>query len=638
MEKARIENKLVLISIGYSACHWCHVMEHECFENEEVAKIMNEHFVCIKIDREEHPHIDSLYMSAVQLMNKQGGWPLNCFTLPDGRPIYGGTYFPKEAWMQILISLDDVYRNDQKKVLEYAERITHYIQGSEIISTPNQVVDFDKSQLNEAIENWILSFDNTHGGPQRAPKFPLPNNYQFLQHFAHIKNRLDIQQHVDLTLEKMAKGGIYDQLDGGFARYSVDELWKVPHFEKMLYDNAQLISLYAEAFNRSQNSFYQETAEHCIRFIQKELTHTSGTFYAALDADSEGVEGKFYTWSKEELRRALTENEFRVIETHYHVNSTGYWEHHQYILLREQNAEESAAMLQVSVDEFISLLSSATEKLIHIRDKRIKPGLDNKIITSWNAQMIKALADSSRYFSKPEYLKLAKKAVHFIETELLDSEYRLFHVYNQGERKIEGLLEDYAFLIEAYLALYQSNFEEEWLWKARKLTTYVIHHFSDEENCYFYFNDHQGEQLISRKKETSDNVTPAANSVMAMNLFLLGNYFYEDQWIKRAELMLTGITELMQGYLPGYSNWARLWLYKTEPFHEISITGNKAEEWASQIQRKFHPNTILAVATNESELPILAGKFVQGISQAYVCHNKTCEKPFLTLEELQLAI
>ncbi len=636
--RARNEDKLVLISIGYSACHWCHVMEHESFENEEVASIMNRHFICIKIDREEHPHIDSLYMTAVQLMSKQGGWPLNCFVLPDGRPVYGGTYFPKSSWIGILNSLEQVYRNEQQKVLDYAERITDYIQSEDLLIAKESSNSFDLDLLKTAVASWKESFDPIHGGPKRAPKFPLPTNYSFLLHYATQMDDSEVKDHAKLALSKMAKGGIFDQLGGGFARYSVDELWKVPHFEKMLYDNAQLISLYAEAFAATENELFSSTAKECIAFVEKELTNPQGGFYAALDADSEGVEGKYYTWTVQEIKDLLEPKEFNVIEQYYNLNEAGYWEHDQYILLRDRNKDQIIQQLEMGSDEFNQLLSSSKNKLLNYREKRVKPGLDNKIITSWNAMMITAYADAYRYLGESTYLNKAIETISFLEDRVYDEDKGFFHIYNQGEKKIPGLLEDQAHMISAYISLYRSSQQENWLNKAHRLTEHVLNHHSDDANRYFYFNSHGSEKLIGRQKETSDNVIPAANSVMAMNLFQLGHYFYEDSWIKRAEDMLNGISEQMMEYLPGYSNWGRLYLHLSGNHQELAICGPDAGNWADRLNRQYLPGILISASTEESELPMLKGKFKAGKTLAYLCHNKYCEKPFDNFDQVISAL
>lgn len=638
-EEAKSQNKLVIISIGYSACHWCHVMEHESFEDPAVAEIMNREFICIKIDREEHPHIDSLYMTAVQLMNKQGGWPLNCFTLPDGRPVYGGTYFPKAAWSDVLKQLAELYKREPKKVIEYGEKITEVIKDHDLIQLQSHPETFYSGILTEHVNNWAKTFDHVNGGPTRAPKFPLPTNYQFLLYYGHIEKRPLILDHVHLTLRKMAMGGIYDQLGGGFARYSVDELWKVPHFEKMLYDNAQLVSLYCDAFRQSGDVLYKKTVTQSLEFIDRELSDGSGAFYSALDADSEGIEGKYYVWTEEELKQLLNPEEYWIIENVYNINKKGFWEHDYYILLCDRSEEEVRKSLDIPQEQFERSLQTARHKMLRERVKRIRPGLDDKILLSWNAMMVKAYADASITFRDKAYLDRAKKAIQFIEQNFYTDNGGLWHTHKNGKSRIMGLLEDYAFLIEAYISLYQSTFEEQWLERSKSVLEYCIAHFSDEEDLLFYFNHDEDEKLIARKKELSDNVIPAGNSVMACNLFILGNYYYQQEWLDRSRQMLQVTWEAAKTYLPGYSNWAKLVLWLTEPFHEVSITGPDAHNWATNgIPQQFHPNSLFAVSNSDSTLPMLAGKHKEGTTLAYVCHNKFCEKPFSSFEELNSAI
>ncbi|MES2627577.1 MAG: thioredoxin domain-containing protein [Bacteroidota bacterium] len=634
-ERAKEENKLVLISIGYSACHWCHVMEHESFEDAVVAEVMNRNFICVKIDREEHPHVDSLYMTAVQLMQKQGGWPLNCFTLPDGRPVYGGTYFPKTAWIDILNSLAELYKNEPAKVLDYGQRITEVIRSNDVPQSDAKAPAFYSGMLSGQVDHWTAAFDHVNGGPNRAPKFPLPTNYRFLLHYGHLMRRPLILDHVHLTRRKMDEGGIYDQIGGGFARYSVDELWKVPHFEKMLYDNAQLVSLYCEAFRQSGDRLYKKVAEETLEFIANELTNPAGGFYAALDADSEGVEGKYYVWTAADLKKLLDDKEFSVVENHFNINKKGYWEHDNYILLRSGETNE-AESLGLSESQFESTLSSAKKKLLDERAKRVKPALDDKILLSWNALAIKAYADAARTFGKPEYLEIAVNAMTFIEQQFTTPDGGVYHTHKNGVSRITGLLEDYALLIDAYLALYQGNFEESNLEKARKLTAFVIENFSDEEGIFFLFNHKDDDELIARKKEISDNVIPSGNSLMAENLFTLGNYYYHREWTERSAAMLQSVWPLASGYLPGYSNWASLALKLTEPFHEVAITGKDAADWAQmEAFTQYHPNALFAVSRGDSELPMLKGKYSGQQTQAHVCHNKFCEKPFTSFEELR---
>jgi len=364
LEKAKKENKLILISVGYSACHWCHVMEHESFEDETVAKIMNDYFVCIKVDREERPDIDQVYMMAVQLMTGQGGWPLNCFALPDGRPIYGGTYFPKKNWINILLNLVDLQKEQPDKMEDYANQLTQGLKLAELIKVNTNETDFKKELIINCYNNWKERFDNVDGGPNKAPKFPLPNNYQFFLRLSTDPSptlpegeRVDLLEHINLTLTKMAYGGIYDQIGGGFARYSVDHYWKVPHFEKMLYDNAQLVSLYCEAYAVTKNSLYKNVVYETLEFIERELTAPNGGFYSALDADSEGIEGKYYVWTKEELQNIL-KDDFNLFADYYNINKLGLWEHDNYILLRNVDDHIIAEEHNISIEELQNKITS----------------------------------------------------------------------------------------------------------------------------------------------------------------------------------------------------------------------------------------------------------------------------------------
>ncbi|WP_157624332.1 thioredoxin domain-containing protein, partial [Sunxiuqinia dokdonensis] len=406
LSQARRENKLLLISIGYAACHWCHVMEHESFEDPEVARVMNQHFVCIKVDREERPDVDQIYMSAVQLMTQRGGWPLNAIALPDGRPIWGGTYFQKEVWINALEQIQAYHHQNPERTLEYAERLSEGIRESNLvpISKNSQLVELD--QLKEAVQRWKPNFDRQEGGSQGAPKFMMPNNLQFLLRWAHQANDLETQDHVENTLDKMAMGGIYDQLGGGFARYSTDTQWKVPHFEKMLYDNAQLLSVYAQAFQKTQKPLYHEVVEQTIEFLKRELLSPENGFYSSLDADSEGEEGKFYVWQKSELQDLLGDD-FPLFSDYYQVNETGYWEEGNYILLRKQVDETFAKKHELSLEELKQKISKWHKILLPAREQRIRPGLDDKILTSWNALAISGLVDAYQAFGNAEYLELA---------------------------------------------------------------------------------------------------------------------------------------------------------------------------------------------------------------------------------------
>lgn len=645
-EKAKKENKLVIISIGYSACHWCHVMEHQSFEDESVAKLMNEHYVCIKVDREERPDVDQIYMLAVQLMSGHGGWPLNCFTLPDGRPIYGGTYFPKDQWTNVLNTLHDLYTNEPDKVIGYAEQLTDGINKAELILVNYNYKDFSFSYLHKCIDSWVKRFDTTEGGPNRAPKFPLPNNYLFLLRYAHLCNTYpkktaesennlaeEVEKHVHLTLQKMAFGGIYDQLGGGFARYSTDMLWKVPHFEKMLYDNAQLVSLYSEAFHKTKDPLYEQVIRETLDFIERELTSPEGCFYSALDADTDGEEGKYYVWKVEELKPIL-QNEYELFAEYYSINAYGYWEHDNYVLMRHKPHHEIAQHFKLSDDALTKKINSFKQKLLSVRNERTKPALDDKTLTSWNALMIKGYADAYVALGDESYLKAAIYCAEFILKKQKRNDGGLNHSYKNGRSTINGYLEDYSFVIDALIKLYQCTFDEKWLHEAKHFSEYCIKNFFDERSGMFYFTSAKDKPLIARKHELSDNVMPASNSVMALNLFYLSKYYGEERYINISKQMLKNVeAELMQ-YGSGYSNWGNLLLNFVFPFYELVITGISQNKTNKLMHSHYLPQVLLAGGErNISELPILENRFHNSSTKFYVCTNNSCKAPVENIED-----
>ncbi len=637
LKKAKEEDKLMLISIGYSACHWCHVMEKENFENDAVANIMNEHFVCIKVDREELPNIDQVYMQAVQLMSGRGGWPLNCFTLPDGRPVYGGTYFPKEHWTKILINVNELYKNEKEKVLDYAERLTQGIRQSDLIKVNTEIPAFSKNDLEKMIGNWAKHFDVVEGGPDHSPKFPLPNNYEFLLRYGVLSQQKNIVDHVNLTLTKMVYGGIYDQIGGGFARYSTDELWKVPHFEKMLYDNAQLVSLYAEAFQVTQHPLYKQVVYETLEFIKRELTSSEGFFYSALDADSEGIEGKYYVWTKSELESLLGAS-FNLITDYYNINHEGYWEDGNYILLRKLNDEDICKKHEISLSALNKKVAEAKQILLQARSKRVKPGLDDKILTSWNALMIKAYIDAYNILGEKDFLNIAIKVSEGILQKIKRTDGGLWHSYKNGKASINGFLEDYCFMIEAFISIYQATFNEKWLHEAHALMQYVMEHFFDASSSLFYFTSNLDEALIARKKEIQDNVIPASNSSIAKSLFMLSHYFDEPNYNAIAIQMLHTIKNSMAAYGSAYSNWGNLLLNFVYPYYQIAIVGKEALEKKEELNKKYIPNKLLIGSEISSQLPLLKNKFVEDETLIYVCHNKTCNLPVKSIDQITLNI
>ncbi len=628
LDKAKTENKLILVSIGYSACHWCHVMEHESFEDEAVAAVMNEFFVCIKVDREERPDVDQIYMSAVQLMSGRGGWPLNCICLPDQRPIYGGTYFRKNDWTSLLFNLADFYKQKPEEAEEYAVRLTEGIQNYESVQFVEEHPEYTQADLQVIGDNWKRYFDQYEGGTGNAPKFPMPNNWLLLMRYAHLMKDEEIAAQVKLTLHKMAFGGIYDHIGGGFARYSVDGRWHVPHFEKMLYDNAQLIGLYAEAYTWSPDALYEQIVEEIITFSTRELASPELGFYSALDADSEGVEGKFYIFTKREIEEILGEDAAELFCIYYHITDDGNWEEeHSNVLFRRESDEDLAEQLGLGVDDLLSEIKASRKKVFEVRRHRVRPGLDNKILASWNGLMLKGLCQAYRAFNNPKYLELALQNAGFISANLISQNSRISRVYNvntAGETSV-AFLDDYANIIDGFIALYEVTFDEQWLQQAKKLTDNAIAHYYDEINGIFFYTADDDEQLIARKSEIMDGVTPASNSAMAINLKKLGLLFDHEGYAAVSAQLLRNIMPQLAKYGTAYSNWSLLLLDEVFGIYEIAITGNETETVRKEIENNYIPNKII-LGGKKGSLPLLQDKFGQS-TQIFICKDKTCGLP-----------
>lgn len=635
-EKARIkalaENKPMLISIGYSACHWCHVMEKESFENEDVAALMNAHFICIKVDREERPDVDQVYMEAVQMMRKQGGWPLNCFTTPDGKPVYGGTYFPKANWIQILQQLSRLWETDAPKFTEYGDQIVsgmHTTGGLPVLDSPKE---FSFGTLREAVKNWIPRMDNTYGGPDKAPKFPLPVNYLFLLHYGALSGNNEVLSHVEITLDKLALGGIFDQIGGGFARYSTDIYWKVPHFEKMLYDNAQLLSLFSEGYKYFQKADYLRVVNQISEWLNAEMQNGHGGYYSALDADSEGEEGKYYTFEISDLReKGLLES----FEKFYFTDQHALWEG-KLIAVRKQMLEDVAVDFQMTTAAAKEELDNLNRELAKIQKSRVRPGTDDKTICSWNAMMAEGFLTAYESTGDDEFLLNADRIFNFIEKELYDSENeKLSHSWKNGKSGGVGFLEDYAFLIAAWLKKVEINFDETTLDKARTMANKVLDAFYDAEKGLFYMTSSDQKDLISRPVEMSDNVIPSGNSVMAQNLHKLASFYGNTHFANIADRILQSVEKSMIGYPEGYGHFADLYLRKAMGAPEIVITGSEALQYKKDLKEKYLPNFLWAVSYKGDDLPIFANRFEEDKTQVFVCQNKTCQLPVDTIEKAE---
>ncbi len=631
LAKAKAENKMMIISVGYAACHWCHVMEHESFEDSLVSKVMNEHFVCIKVDREERPDVDDVYMTACHLASGRScGWPLNAFALPDGRPFWAGTYFPKKDWLDILDQFINLQKKNPAKLKEHADNITNGIQNNEKVSLYPGDKIFTAEILKETAKNFLSNIDFKKGGGQRAPKFPMPNNYQFLLSYHHLfQNQLSFDA-VDATLSNMAWGGIYDHLGGGFARYSTDADWIVPHFEKMLYDNGQLVSLYAEAYRLYKNPGYKKVIEETLTFIERELTSPEGGFYSSLDADSEGEEGKFYVWTKEEIEQVLNdERTSKIFNEYYEIKGSGNWEHGKNILYRRKEHAQICKKYDLTTEALDNIIDAAKAKLFDVRSKRIRPNLDDKILTSWNSLMLKGYVEAYRATGNEAYLKRALKNGDFILTHMLKEGNRLNRNYKNGTSVINAFLDDYALTIEAFTALYQATFDEKWLYKAKDLTDYAITHFFDSDSGMFFYTSDIDPPLIARKMEVSDNVIPASNSSMARAMYTLGLYFYNNDYIEKSKQMMQNLKETVTIHpQPNfYSNWCSLYSSFVKPPYEVAIVGENSAEIRQEMLKYYTPNVIFLGGDDEGSLELLKDKLQEGETIIYVCQNKVCKFP-----------
>jgi len=637
LAKAKSENKLMLISVGYAACHWCHVMEHESFEDSLVAQIMNKNFINIKVDREERPDVDQVYMNAVQLMTGSGGWPMNVVALPDGRPVWGGTYFKKEQWMSALEQISVLYIENPEKLHEYANKLEQGIKSLDVVTLNHDEPIFEKSFIEESIKNWTKQFDNNFGGMNRAPKFMMPNNYNFLLRYAYQNNHKDLQDFVNLTLTKMAYGGIFDQIGGGFSRYSVDAKWHVPHFEKMLYDNGQLVSLYADAYLSTKNELYKNIVTETLAYIKRDMTAENGAFYSSLDADSntadgELEEGAFYVWTKKELK-SLLNKDFDLFSDYYNVNNYGFWEHNNYVLIRKNDDEKIIKKHNVSKRVLNQKKNEWKKILLEARNKRAKPRLDDKTLTSWNAIMLKGYVDAYRVFGDNDYLASAEKNANFIINNQLREDGGLNHNYKNGKSTINGYLEDYAATIDAFVALYENTLDEKWLTTSRDLANYTFDHFYDETSHMFYFTSNEDKALVSRSIEYRDNVIPASNSIMAKNLFKLSHYFDNEYFSKTAETMLNNVKPEMQEYPSGYSNWFDLMMNYSEPYYEVAIVGDNAKQKVTELNKTYLPNKLIAGSTSENNMPLLENRYNPEKTFIYVCVNKACKLPVEKVEQ-----
>ena len=635
LAKAKKEGKMLIISIGYSACHWCHVMEHESFEDTVVAQLMNEHFINIKVDREERPDVDDVYMAACQMVSKGGcGWPMNAFATPDGKPIWAGTYFPKKKWMEIMEYFHGEWVKSPEKMQEYADGLTDGLNKSSTLPTPEGEAIFTESTLGLMSSILLQRIDYQKGGRKGAPKFPMPSNYEFLLKNHYATGDEKSLEAVTTTLNEMARGGIYDHLGGGFARYSVDDKWLVPHFEKMLYDNSQLVSLYSNAYRLTKDPFYKKTVEETLEYIAREMTSPEGAFYSSLDADSDGEEGKFYVWQKSEID-SLLGADAKIFNEYYNIFAGGNWEHGKNILHLKKDDNAIAEKNKMTEGELINLIKNGKNILFKYRENRVRPGLDDKALTGWNALMLSGYVDAYKAFGRKEYLDAALKNGQFIFDKMLQSDNRLNRNYKDGKSVINAFLDDYALTAQAFINLYQVTFDEKWLNTARNLMEYTLAHFDDPNSELYYYTSDIDPALITRKIESADNVIPGSNSVMAKNLHELGLYFYNNEWGEKAQAMMHTMANSIveSGAVDFYTEWTQVYWQLVHPPYEVAIVGKDANEKRNKFMAEYHPNTILLGGENEGALELLNGKLQEGETMIYVCQNKVCKLPVTEVEK-----
>jgi uncharacterized protein YyaL (SSP411 family) len=642
LQKAQKENKPVLVSIGYSACHWCHVMERESFEDEATAAIMNERFVNIKIDREERPDLDHIYMDAVQAMTGSGGWPLNVFLTPDKKPFYGGTYFPpvraynRPSWKEILVNVSDAFRLKRHEIDAQAENLTEHLLVSNNfgLHQTREAGFFSKETTEQIFQNLMKSADKEWGGFSRAPKFPQTFSTLYLLRYSYFCKNEEALKQALLNIDKMIEGGIYDQVGGGFARYSTDTEWLIPHFEKMLYDNALLVSVLCEVYQLTKKDKYKIVIEETLAFIQNEMMHPDGGFYSALDADSEGEEGRFYIWSKTEIDTLLGTNAELFCE-YYQVTDKGNFEYRNILHIKE-DADAFALRKNISVPVFQALLRQLKQTLLQARNKRIRPGMDDKIILAWNGLMNTAFSKAFAATGNEEYRRVALKNMQFLVSNFSAGDKDAFsHTWKNGEAKYNAFLDDYACLIEALITLQEITGDSAWLVKAKSLSAFVLENFSEEETGFFFYTPSSSTDVIVRKKEVYDGALPSGNAVMAQNLHRLSIYFDMPGWGEIARKTTGALENAIVRYPISFSCWASLVLEIVTGTCELAITGDNPEELFNDVISQYIPNKVIMKSGKmEGPFPLLNGKATGPVPLIFLCRNYTCQQPVNSVQSL----
>lgn len=647
LEKAKADDKPILVSIGYAACHWCHVMERESFENEETAALMNRIFINIKIDREERPDLDHIYMDAVQAMTGSGGWPLNVFLTPDLKPFFGGTYFPpvrafnRTSWRETIAGVDEAWQQRRDEIESQAENLTaHLLNANQFgINRPGTKETtgiFALENLQKMVDNALQSADTAWGGFGNAPKFPQTFTIRFLLRHYHFTGYQPAAEQALLTLDKMLQGGIYDQIGGGFARYSTDKEWQAPHFEKMLYDNALLVGALSEAYQLTQKPVYRQVIEQTLAFAERELLSPENGFYSALDADSEGVEGLFYTWQKEELEAILQEDAALFCEL-YDITPDGNWhEGHTNIMWLPDTVENFAAARQIELPWLQQKIAEWRCQLMAVRATRVRPLLDDKILLSWNLLMNIAYCEAYAALGDDHYLQMAQQNILFLERHLYKADGGWYHSWKNNTARYPAFLDDYAYLIQAYIKLQEASGDNSYLLKARQLAQHVQEHFSEEESGYFFFTHRTQQHIVVRKKEIYDGATPSGNAVMATNLYYLSTIFDIPEWRQQAEKMVEGLGQAIVRYPTSFGVWALLLQAGLQGIQEIAVVGEQAGSIAKEILSYYIPVKIVQILGDTEEIihfPLLRGKLPEKEKTSiFLCKGYACQAPFTSVE------
>jgi len=622
------DNKLLVVSIGYSSCHWCHVMEKETFEDSGVASFMNEKFISIKVDREENPEIDNIYMTATQMMTGRGGWPLNVVCLPDGRPVYGGTYHTKEQWLEVLGKIQKVYENDKKQLYGIAEKVEKGIQEVNRFEYTEEEADFKPQLLQNEMKIWTSQWDMINGGEKQNQKFITPTKFNYILQYQHLNEDTKIKAYLKNTLENIANSGIVDHLEGGFYRYTVDPEWKIPHFEKMLYDNAQLLSLYANAYKEFKTPLFKSTVYKTFDFLQKRMENTEGGYFSAIDADNEQGEGRYYMFTIDEIKKAAGQDLSMILD-YYRIELDKPIENSFYHLRKTNDFNTFLKKYSITNDQLVEKQKIWESQFEELKKKREFPLTDKKIITSWNAQMVSGLLNSFEAFGDKQFLNQAQRTFTFLRENLISGA-ELMHTFQANKAKMDANLEDYAFMIRAALGLYQNTGNVDYLEQADELTENAIKNFETTKNPFFTYT--KNPVMFSEIISVNDNVIPSANAIMAENLWTLGHLLEKKQYSTKSKKMLDVMTSYFnEGRGSDYSQWAQLITKEAFSYKEVVIVGPEAQNTNREIQQNYLPNVLFQISDKPSELPLLKDRFFKKETLIYVCEDKVCLRPSETV-------